>query len=251
MLRKSYRMQVLTWNLEWAGVGTDRVAKILQIMTSENPDVACLTEVMLNTIPNGHLILSETNYGYENTKDRHKVVLWSQSAWLEIDRLGSQELPSGRFVTGITNGIRFVGVCIPWSQAHVKTGRKDRDAWQDHLAFLEGLRKLLSKYLQDSKPICVLGDFNQRIPRERQPENVYEALIRTFQKGFSIATQNIRDPVGKLLIDHLAFDNQLKVSVRGFLPKTASDGMKLTDHTGLVATLNVIAGNQGKSHKSI
>ena len=234
-------MRVLTWNLEWAAVGTDRLSMILQLMASENPDVACLTEVMLNTIPNGHVILSDPDYGYENTKGRHKVVLWSQSPWLEIDTLGSQELPSGRFVTGVTNGIRFVGVCIPWSQAHVKTGRKDRAAWQDHLAFLEGLRKLLSKYLQDSKPICVLGDFNQRIPRERQPENVYEALIRTFQKGFSIATQNTRDPAGKLLIDHLAVDNQLNVSIPGFLPKTTSDGMKLTDHTGVFATLYVIA----------
>ena len=190
-------MRVLTWNLEWAAVGTDRLAMIRQFMASQNPDVACLTEVKLNTIPKGYVILSEPDYGYVNTKGKHKVVLWSQSPWLEIDTLGSQELPSGRFVTGVTNGIRFVGVCIPWSNAHVQTGRKDRSAWQDHLAFLEGLRNLLSKYQQDPKPICVLEDFNQRMPRDRQPEIVYEALTRTFQNGFSVATQNTRDPAGK------------------------------------------------------
>ena len=100
---------------------------------------------------------------------------------------------------------------------------------------------MLFRSKQDSKPICVLGDFNQRIPRERQPEIVYEALIRTFQKGFSIATRNTRDPADKLLIDHLAVNNQLNVSIHGFLPKTTRDGMKLTDHTGVVATLDVIA----------
>jgi hypothetical protein len=36
--------------------------------------------------------------------------------------------------------IRFVGVCIPWRDAHVRTGRRDRAPWEDHLRFLEQAR---------------------------------------------------------------------------------------------------------------
>ena len=234
-------MRVLTWNLEWASAGSERLTIILQLMASQNPEVACLTEVMLNSIQAGNVVLSESDYGYANSRDKHKVVLWSKSPWLEIDTFGSRELPSGRFATGITNGIRFVGVCIPWSNAHVQTGRKDRKAWQDHLAFLEGLRMLLSKYQKERVPICVLGDFNQRIPRVRQPHVVFEALMRTFSENFEIATKNTLDPDGNMLIDHFAADKQLVISLQGFLPKTATNGMKLTDHTGIVATVNVVA----------
>jgi hypothetical protein len=36
--------------------------------------------------------------------------------------------------------IRFVGVCIPWRDAHVRTGRRDRAPCEDHLRFLEQAR---------------------------------------------------------------------------------------------------------------
>ena len=59
------------------------------------------------------------------------------------------ELPGGRFVSGVTMGIRFIGVCIPWQSAHVSTGRKDRKSWEDHLIYCRHLTGIIEKYRKE------------------------------------------------------------------------------------------------------
>ena len=56
----------------------------------------------------------------------------------------------------------FLGVCIPWRDAYVNSGRKDRKPWEDHPAGLTGFQKLRGRFPQSRT--VVLGDFNQRIP---------------------------------------------------------------------------------------
>lgn len=97
---------------------------IRQEMNRIDPDVMGLTEVGVAITPQGHVIEADPDYGYTHDGSRRKVILWSKTPWEEMDAIGDPEMPTGRFVSGVTQGIRFVGVCIPWRDAHVKTGRK-------------------------------------------------------------------------------------------------------------------------------
>lgn len=231
-------MNVLTWNLEWASLRSARGREISRIISSHAPSVMCLTELTLSMLPkDGQVLLPEGNSGYPGPANRRKVALWSSEPWTEPDLIGHPDLPDGRFVSGVTHGIRFVGVCIPWHASHVSNGRKDRKLWEEHLTYLHLLRPILDRHLASNIPICVLGDFNQTIPQGWQPDSVFQAMLKTFAPPLSIPTAHLTDPDGKLLIDHFAISSGLNFSFRRWLPKVSDTGLKFSDHTSIVAKL--------------
>lgn len=216
------------WNAEWArGV---RAARILDALDRTDADVVCLTETYEDALTYGHAIASDPDYGYRAAPGRRKVVLWSHAPWKDVDTLGHPTLPGGRFVVGTTETplgpLRLAGVCIPWRGAHVSTGRRDRGAWEDHLRFLDGLASVLDA---PGGAAVVLGDFNQRIPKARQPVEVSERLESVLE-GWSIPSAG--DHAGVRLIDHVALRAPLVGRVQGLLPPTDADG-RLTDHWGV------------------
>ena len=231
-------MKCITWNIEWALETSPRGKRIKKIVQDADPDVLCFTEATLGMIPeNGYVIESDPNYGYPNNGDRRKVLLWSKQPWHKVDTIGSKGLPSGRFVTGITFGVRFVGVCIPWRDAHVRTGRKDRALWEDHLQYLGAFTPLANVYCNAGLPVCVTGDFNQRIPRSRQPLEVAQRLSRAFDADWKIATAGIVDDKGHQLIDHVATCGRLFAHVDEIIPKKSSTGSPLSDHVGIITSI--------------
>ena len=231
-------MICLNWNVEWA-VGDSPEGEIIRsIMNRVNPDVMCLTETTLSMVPaSGHFIASDPEYGYPNNGTRRKVVLWSREPWSEIDTVGAPSMPSGRFVSGITQGIRFAGVCIPWKDAHVRSGRRDRALWEDHLAYLSGFASVLAAY-RNSMPLCVLGDYNQNIPRKHQPSHVAQALTEAFGDDLLIATAGKLDNKGERLVDHYAHTTRLIVDILEIIPKRTEDETQLSDHVGVVASIS-------------
>ncbi len=232
-------MKCLNWNLEWKTPGTNAGRIIQQQVGRLTPDVVCFTEVNKAMIPIGHAIASDPDYGYPNGDgERRKVALWSKHPWTDVDLTGDDEMPPGRFVSGITAGIRFIGVCIPWRDAHVKTGRRDRTPWEDHLFYCRGLGRVLARYGADRTPACVLGDFNQRIPRLGQPISVAKALADAIPDEFVIATKGLKDAEGGDLIDHFVASPNLSISVTEIVPRTSADGTRLSDHVGVVTLLN-------------
>jgi endonuclease/exonuclease/phosphatase family metal-dependent hydrolase len=232
-------MKCLTWNLEWASQNSKRLRLIRQKIDEISPDIVCYTEAILSTISDGHVIAASADYGYLDTGERRKVILWSRSIWTEIDTLGDPLMPPGRFVSGVSNDIRFVGVCIPWRDAHVKTGRKDKKLWQDHLSYCEGLQRVLERYSELEYPLCVFGDYNQRIPRVSQPKHIADALLTAMPPDFSIVTEGMTDPENKNLIDHFSISSTLNALSIEILPRFDSDGTRLSDHVGVVATLQM------------
>ncbi len=231
-------MKCLNWNLEWKKPKSKAGRWISEKFKALNPDIACLTEITEGMIPAGEVLKADPDYGYSQPGDRRKVTLWSKSPWSEFDRIGDPELPGGRYVSGITQGIRFIGVCIPWQAAHVSTGRKDRKAWEDHLAYCQGLARIVAKHAEGKFPLCILGDYNQRIPRTRQPEYVAEALAACFPPDFTISTAGLKDDDDKPLIDHCATSPGLTAQVTEIIPKTSPEDTKLSDHVGVVMTLS-------------
>lgn len=230
-------MKCLLWNVEWAPRNSRRGDLIRQEIQASAADVICLTETERDFISSGHLIEADRDYGYSHSGGRRKVVLWSRQPWSEVDVAGDETMPSGRFISGITGGIRFVGVCIPWKDAHVRTGRRDREPWQDHIAYCRSLTRIVHQYAGDGIPICVLGDFNQRIPRVSQPPEVFAALMNSIPAGFTVATAGVEDAEAHRLIDHIATTADLSVMIDRLLPRITDDGTRLTDHTGILATM--------------
>ena len=129
----------------------------------------------------------------------------------------SNKIPSGRFISGVTNGIKIVGLCIPWRFAHVSTGRKDRKPWEDHLSFIQNLS------FSNQKTI-ILGDFNQNIPKKNQPEIVFSSL-KNMIDGFNLLTTNM----GLL---HIVISNDLKAES----VKQISTGDN-SDHDGIICSI--------------
>ncbi len=230
-------MKCLTWNVEWKTPSSKAGRLILEQVAAIDPDVVCYTEIVRSLVPEGHCIEADSDYGYSNEDGRRKVVLWSKHPWTEVDTTGSDEMPSGRFVSGITGGVRFVGVCIPWRGAHVNSGRRDRKPWEDHLSYCTSLGRVLAGYANQDVPICLLGDYNQRIPRVGQPLNVAKALADAIPEDFRIATEGMKDSEGRDLIDHLSVSPGLSISIPQVIPRHAGDGTRLSDHVGVVASL--------------
>ena len=174
-------LKISCWNSDWATPSSKRGKFFIEKFDS---DIICLTEGYENLLPkDGYIISSHEDYGYKSKNSRRKVILWSKNEWTDIDKLGSKDIPSGRFISGVTSGIRIIGLCIPWRFAHVSTGRKDRKPWEDHLSFIQNLS------FSNQKTI-ILGDFNQNIPKKNQPEKVFSSLSNMID-GFNLLTTNM------------------------------------------------------------
>ena len=174
-------LKISCWNSDWATPSSKRGKFFSDKFDS---DIICLTEGYETLLPqDGYIISSNEDYGYKIQKGRRKVILWSKNKWTEVNQIGSKEIPTGRFISGVTGGIRIIGICIPWRFAHVSTGRKDRKPWEDHLSFIQNLS------FSNEKTI-ILGDFNQNIPKKNQPEIVFSSL-KNMIDGFNLLTANM------------------------------------------------------------
>lgn len=242
-------LRVLVWNAEWARAHTPRGAEIRRLIQDAAPDIACVTEGLEELLPDsGQVIDSEPDYGYRMHEGRRKVLLWSRKRWKKVDQVGHPEMPTGRFVEGIASTrlgpIRTIGVCIPWRDAHVRTGRKDRSPWEDHRQYLKGLGLVLRNRSDDVANL-VIGDFNQRIPRFRTPKPVFRDLMTTFDKDFSICTAGELEGADGLSIDHVAHDDTLNCDNVSVIPKVSEDGLRLSDHFGVVVNVQNGGASRG------
>ena len=174
-------LKISCWNSDWATPSSKRGKFFIDKFDS---DIICLTEGYETLLPHdGYIISSHEDYGYKSKKGRRKVILWSKNKWTDIDHIYSKEILTGRFISGITNGIKIIGLCIPWRFAHVSTGSKDRKLWEHHLSFIQNLS------FSNQKTI-ILGDFNQIIPKKNQPEIVFSSL-KNMIDGFNLLTTNM------------------------------------------------------------
>ena len=207
------------------------------MMAAMDADILCLTEAHASNFPSGyHVVSSRDDYGYPLKADRRKVLIGSKTPWIWHDDVGHSSLPSGRFIQGRTQTpageLQVMGICIPWADAHVRTGRCDRERWQDHEAYLEGLLSVLRECA--NCPMIVAGDFNQRLPRRRQPEQVYQKLEKAFE-ALSIVTRGFEFE-GRQAIDHIAVSPELFAGAPRAVPDQI-DGLKLSDHFGIIVEL--------------
>lgn len=266
-------VRVGTWNVEWAKPGLRRAPLLAEVLAAPDCDIVCATEGDAGILPKGgHVIDAGTDWGYPLPKaspGRRKVLLWSRRPWTPVFDALQEVLPGGRLVAAVTETpvgeVTVVGVCIPWSGAHVNSGRRDRVQWQDHLDWLSGFEQLA--YARRRRTI-VLGDFNQRSPKGGR---LHDSLQRAFARfristsGFMAAATRLAADGVKLweaeltdapsaegaaqLIDHIAHSKDLVLC--GLVPKREGprcvgifprevEGTRLSDHTGVWFDLKLL-----------
>ena len=229
-------IRIATWNVEWATPETKAGKRIQQIIEQIDADIFVLTEGCKELMPEGFVLDGGSDWGYESTDERRrKVLLWSRYPLVDASDGDGFQLPGGRFIAATVQhpvgDILIYGVCIPWKDAHVRTGRKDRTPWEDHSTFLEGLRQLVE---QEKSPLVVAGDFNQRIPRVSQPVLVAEQLSRCMD-GLQVCTAL---PLDKPLIDHIVVSQEFIATKVEVIPDHDTEG-RLSDHRGVIAELTI------------
>lgn len=235
-------LRIVTWNVQWANPKTDRGQACIDRLREVDPDVVCLTEAFENSLHalGGYSQSSDPDYGYPLKPGRRKVVIWSRWPLAETDSVGSAELPTGRFVSGaITQPLQLsmLGVCIPWRDAHVNSGKRNRQAWENHSRYLSGLNEV-ETFANDTRPTIVFGDFNQRISGKYARKDVHEQLKQTFQH-FEIPTADLFDSDGKSAIDHIAIRNLGQVTDAGVISRFDENSSRLSDHFGVWCNVEV------------
>ncbi len=232
-------LTIVTWNVEWATPGSGKTAHLLNRIHRHAPEVVCLTETHRELLsPRGYAVCSRPDSG-NPIKCGRKVMLWSEQPWRQVDDLGIDSLPPGRFVSGVTQtslgDVTVVGVCIPWFGSRTRRGSARRGRWEDHAQYLDGLRPVLEQLPRER--VIVMGDFNQRLgPFSLAPAELRRALHAALPPGMRIITSDLAFE-GRDTIDHVALTADMaaeSVSVISHL----NEGEALSDHFGVIADVS-------------
>ena len=236
-------LSIVNWNVRWATPKARRTAEILSRVDRHDPEIVCLTETHDELLSQGgHAICSQADYGYGIQKNRRKVLLWSKEPWHRVDDLGVDSLPSGRFVSGVTQTsvgeVAVIGICIPWfgSRSEARRGEERRRRWEDHEEYLAGLSEVLERVA--ARQLIVMGDFNQAIGQgSRAPRALQQALREAFDPNLRIVTADLVFQ-GRKCIDHIALSADWAVDSEDAI-SNVHEGRKLSDHFGVTAELTV------------
>lgn len=225
-------MKVATWNTQWAVPDNERGKRIRRRLAEAEADVIVVTEGCRGLLPTeGYTADAGADWGYRASASRRKAIVWSRYPLSEIVTVDNGAA-RGRLVTATAatqaGRIQVIGVCIPWASAHVNTGRSDAAPWSEHMNYLDQLESVLAE-VRDSVPVIVAGDFNQRIPRVRQPTRVAARLAEVFNL-LTLHTKGNQE-VGPL-IDHIAANSLLDCESVTTWPGSDHIG-RLSDHSGV------------------
>lgn len=232
----SASLTVATWNTRWASSTTKAGPRVAARVHGLNADLIVITEGTHEILPpDGYVVDAGPDWGSPSSPLRRKVIVWSRFP-LTDESPPTPGALHGRLVvasaTTAVGPVRIMGVCIPWRDAHVVSGRCDARPWSEHLDYLDRLDTLL-QVTTGAAPTVMAGDFNQRVPRHRQPIRVASRLA-TALRGFSIHTAG--DHAHGPHVDHVATNGGLVCRAVHDWPACDSEG-PLSDHAGVSCTL--------------
>jgi endonuclease/exonuclease/phosphatase family metal-dependent hydrolase len=246
-------MKILNWNTQAASPRShsQKFLKIQNVIAENDPDIICLTEAYPETMPVGGHIISGGLSGWGNIEKTgaRKVNLWSKYSWQHVDDVGSNQLPEGRFIRGMTivDGIEiiFIGACIPYHayRNSKKWAEKRKNQWQGACEYLDALRQYILVQEIFHKRTIIVGDFNLQIPPKNYPrasEVVNQKREETFA-GWSIPTSGeFNNPaLDKRFIDHVALTPDFQIKSIKFIRRFDENDFALTDHNGVIIEVHL------------
>lgn len=241
-MSKAASLVTACWNTQWHKLASAKGRLLRAALDEVAADVICLPEAQHDFLGDTHHgIWSDPNHGYPVQLDRSKVTLWSRWPWRDVDAIGDFQFPPGRYIAGTTSTplgeLRVIGLCVPWRQAHVTSGARNRAPWEDHRTYLKALSGVLSRE-QRQVPVLLMGDFNQRLPRRWVPEDLAKRLQDALQ-GLDVWTAGIVPALTSQLLCHIAGAGLTATpgSVRG-LPRHINTH-QVSDHDGVCVSFSV------------
>ena len=238
-------MKLVNWNVKWATPRSKRSVGIVNRIDRHSPEIVCLTETHTELLRDGHTIGARSDYGYGTRDDRRKVLLWSREPWEQMDDVGDDRLPPGRFVSGVTRTslgeLTVIGLCIPWqgSRSGAKYSGERRRAWEDHEVYLEHLVRIVAR--APAQQLVMMGDFNQTVVANRRkssrPAHRAALLQRAIAPSVALATSKV-EFCGRRTIDHVALSLDLEAESLNVISNIHGE-CKLSDHFGVVADVMV------------
>ena len=187
-------VRIGTWNTKWAGPSGPKGRLVKSKLAQPKCDVVCVTKGLAGILPDTRNVLKGgQDWGSPVDDDRRKVLLWSARAWTDVDPVGLEGLPGGRFVSGVTQTpagwpLTIVGVCIPWFDAQWRPGRRDCKRWELHGIWLEEFQKL--RLTLPEERAVVLGTATSAFRGSGRPKPF---MKRSGERstGFEIATEGL------------------------------------------------------------
>ena len=236
-----------TWNVEWA-TPTKHDA-IRERIASWNADILVVTEGDHGVLPvGGHAADAGTDWGYRNTKPHwRKAILWSRWPLREVSTDVPAGVRTGRLVDAVVEApveapvglIRVLAVCIPWRDAHVRTGIDPHgEQWREHTAMVAHIGRLVAAH-DPGTPLVLLGDFNQRLPRVHQPRVVHEYLLQALGP-LDVLTAGTGPLPGldRQEVDHIAVSSHFTAGRVWGVDRHDGD-RKLSDHDAVLASVHL------------
>lgn len=225
-------MRILTWNLERRKIAAPFGKRAIAHLFSHNPDVMAISETRTNfPTSDGHTVWAQHPKGHF-AEDERKILIWSKNPWTDVDDFGDENLPIGRFISGVTETdvgeVRVIGVCIPYHMADVVHGTQDKKPWEHHKTFLDVLPSILKRY---HRPVVIAGDFNQQFPRVKYGNHTAALKMEKAFRDYNIVTKGVIEGMSGAGIDHIAIDQRLAAKSIWGWPNVV-DGTRLSDHDG-------------------
>ncbi len=232
-------MRIATWNLARKRPASPTGKLGVQHLLSLNPDVAILTEARIGHLGDSfqHADAGSSELPHLHPSERKVVVA---SRWpircvetrLEVPTLGRYVSAEIEAPIGV---IRVIGLCIPWFASRVRSGGVKN--WEDHRVFLRALAPVLASSAE--VPCVIAGDFNQRIPRSKQPQDVADLLSQVFE-SYALPTAGVRSGTGRQLIDHIAVSRHFEVEqVQEWAGQI--EGRAASDHDGVLVEVGALS----------
>jgi endonuclease/exonuclease/phosphatase family metal-dependent hydrolase len=229
-------MRIATWNLQRKRPTSSSGKIAVDHLRSVSPDIAVITEAWVDQMGADFQHTDAGPSGIPHLREAERKVVIA-SRWPFRNNTIELDVPTaGRFVSAVIDtpegSLTVIGICIPWFASRVKSG--DAKNWEDHRTFLRSLLPVLRETVHG--PCLVAGDFNQRIPRSRQPREVAEMLEEAFN-GYAIVTAGEQPETGRTLIDHIAISPFMQCGK--ITPwRGDKDGKKMSDHDGVSAEVS-------------
>jgi hypothetical protein len=232
-------VRLATWNVEWASLRSARYGLIAARLADVDADVLVVTEGTLGIAGgSGHVVDAGGDWGYGEQRLRRKVLAWSKNSWRELYCI-DQGAAKGRLVSAITDArcqpVRVIAVCIPWRDAHVRTGRADAGLWDEHVEFCDQLRGYRQS-VDARVPTVVVGDFNQRMAGSARGSARAATALAAALEGLTVWTAG-ETSCGQL-IDHVAGNDRFVLDRVVGWPGTDA-GRRLSDHAGVACDVRI------------
>lgn len=241
-------MRIGTWNVEYAA-GASKNARRLEVLRSNPADIWVLTET------HDGLDLSTTHEAVrcrqrpKRRKGERWTTIWSRFPIRDIVPVVDEERTVAALVDAPSGPLMIFGTVLPWQFDRGKhpNGAVVR-SWSEQYRVIDEQTKEWSalRRAHFGVPLCVAGDLNLNLGGPhwygtyRGREATREAMR---QNGLVCCTEYDCIPRGLLAhspIDHVLISKSLAVNSRvaAAWEGTASDGVRLSDHSGLVVELS-------------